>query len=235
MTYDDVLPHMGSFGRYQRRIYILLCLPAISCAFHKLAGVFILGKLVDSIWIQQKFTLIFLAIPEHRCILPTEQLNATFELPLQAWNQSYPYDTLAGFSKCEYYANNYFSEIVATTMESLMSDNDTSTTLHPFTTTPKNLDTVRCNKWVYDKSKFENSAVTDFDMVCNKSFLRASADSLFMLGVLLGSIIFGHLSDKLGRKPVFFFSLVLQVIFGILAGIAPEYITYTIGRIVVGK
>lgn len=122
---------------------------------------------------------------------------------------------------------------MATTIESLI-DNDTLTTLLPFTTTPKTMETVKCDKWVYDDSKYENSAVTDFDMVCSKSFLRASADSLFMLGVLLGSIIFGHLSDKLGRKPVFFFSLVLQVIFGILAGIAPEYISYTIGRMVVG-
>jgi OCT family organic cation transporter-like MFS transporter 4/5 len=64
--------------------------------------------------------------------------------------------------------------------------------------------------------------------------LRASADSLFMLGVLLGSIIFGHLSDKMGRKPIFFASLVIQVVFGILAGISPEYLTYTFSRIVVG-
>ncbi|GBP00650.1 Organic cation transporter-like protein [Eumeta japonica] len=31
-----------------------------------------------------------------------------------------------------------------------------------------------------------------------------------------------------------FASLVLQVIFGILAGIAPEYITYTLSRFIVG-
>lgn len=47
MAYDDVILRMGEFGRYQRRVYLLLCLPAISCAFHKLAGVF-LGAKMDS-------------------------------------------------------------------------------------------------------------------------------------------------------------------------------------------
>jgi hypothetical protein len=47
MAYDDVILRMGEFGRYQRRVYLLLCLPAISCAFHKLAGVF-LGARMDS-------------------------------------------------------------------------------------------------------------------------------------------------------------------------------------------
>jgi len=46
MAYDHVLERLGEFGRYQARIYFLLCLPAISCAFHKLAWVF-LGAKVD--------------------------------------------------------------------------------------------------------------------------------------------------------------------------------------------
>lgn len=45
MAYDDVILRMGEFGRYQRRVYLLLCLPAISCAFHKLAGVFLGAKM----------------------------------------------------------------------------------------------------------------------------------------------------------------------------------------------
>lgn len=41
MAYDDVLLHLGEFGKYQKRIYLLLCLTVIPCAFHKLAGVFL--------------------------------------------------------------------------------------------------------------------------------------------------------------------------------------------------
>lgn len=45
MAYDDVILRMGEFGHYQRRVYLLLCLPLISCAFHKLAGVFLGAKM----------------------------------------------------------------------------------------------------------------------------------------------------------------------------------------------
>lgn len=54
MGYDNVLSELGDFGRYQRRIYILLCLPAISCAFHKLAWVF-LGAKADHRFVQRNF------------------------------------------------------------------------------------------------------------------------------------------------------------------------------------
>lgn len=41
MAYDDVLILMGEFGRYQRKTYFILCIPAIFCAIHKMAGVFL--------------------------------------------------------------------------------------------------------------------------------------------------------------------------------------------------
>lgn len=39
---------------------------------------------------------------------------------------------------------------------------------------------------------------------------------------------------RYGRKPIFFISLVVQVVFGVLAAFAPEYVTFTIARLVVG-
>jgi hypothetical protein len=35
-----------------------------------------------------------------------------------------------------------------------------------------------------------------FNLVCDNSHFRAMADSLFMVGALLGSIIFGDMSDR---------------------------------------
>lgn len=45
MRFDSLFPIIGEFGRYQKRIYLLLCLPAICCAMHKLAWVFLGAKL----------------------------------------------------------------------------------------------------------------------------------------------------------------------------------------------
>lgn len=71
-------------------------------------------------------------------------------------------------------------------------------------------------------------------MVCGRAYLKATGDAIFMIGVMLGSIGFGELSDRYGRKLIFFMSLVLQVIFGFLAAFAPEFWTFTAARFVVG-
>jgi MFS transporter, OCT family, solute carrier family 22 (organic cation transporter), member 4/5 len=120
MGYDDVIPHLGKFGKYQQKLYFLLCLPAISCAFHKLAGVFLLAK------------------PDHRCRLPSDADNATFELPAFIRNASYPIDSLTKtWSMCEYF----------NVSDSL--DNGTAVA-------------ASCDRWVYDDSRFESSIVTEW-------------------------------------------------------------------------
>ena len=88
--------------------------------------------------------------------------------------------------------------------------------------------------YVYDKSTFGSSAVMDWNMVCNHKTMRATAQSTFMLGVLIGSYLFGEMSDRFGRKPTFFLSIVLQIIFGLLAGFAPEYYSFVAARLVIG-
>lgn len=196
MGYDEVITHLGDFGKYQRWIYFLICLPTITCAFHKLAGVFLLAK------------------PDFRCVLPFEYDNVKYDLPETVMAMAYPKDKLGKWKTCEYFNANYSPDYLNST-------------------TPAH-DTLTCDRYVYDGSRYNSSAVIEWDMVCNKSWMRATSDSMFMLGVLLGSIIFGQLSDKYGRKPIFFASLIIQVIFGVLAGIAPEYITYTISRAIIG-
>jgi OCT family organic cation transporter-like MFS transporter 4/5 len=64
--------------------------------------------------------------------------------------------------------------------------------------------------------------------------MHSHAQALFMVGILVGSFLFGDLSDRFGRRPIFFLSLVLQVVFGILAGLAPNYWAFVTARIVVG-
>ncbi|CRK91510.1 CLUMA_CG005171, isoform A [Clunio marinus] len=193
MNYDDVLVHLGKFGSYQKRNYILLCLPVILCAFHKLAGVFLLGT------------------PDHRCRLEGEPINSTFKLPESIVNVSFPFNSKENsFSRCEYFADNYFSP------------NDSSHEI------------VKCSDFVWDTSKYESSAVKSFHLICDHSDLKPRSDALLMVGVFIGSFTFGHLSDKYGRRIVFVLSLVFQLIFGVLIAIAPEFITFTICRMIVG-
>lgn len=186
MNYDDVLPYLsrGDFGKYQKKIYILLCLPSILCAFHKLAGVFLLS------------------VPDHRCRLEGEALNSSFQLPDETWNSSFPFDELRQkYSQCELFKNS--------------SD-----------------EIVKCSDYIWSTAEVESSAVKSFALICDRGTLRASADSMMMLGVMLGSYVFGDLSDRYGRRPTFMLSLLVQVVFGLITAIAPEFITYTICRMV---
>ncbi|KAF5290279.1 hypothetical protein FQR65_LT11613 [Abscondita terminalis] len=185
MAYDDVIPILGNFGRYQQRIYLLLCLPAILCAFHKLSNVFLQAK------------------PNHRCQLLEEYSNSTYNLTIDVLNSSFPRDESTNkYSSCSVLYNGT---------------------------------EVPCNGYIYDYTKYKSSIVIEWNLVCNRAYLTALGDSIFMLGVLLGSIVFGALSDKLGRRIIFFSSLVIQVIFGVLMAIAPEFWSYSIFRLVVGS
>ena len=74
----------------------------------------------------------------------------------------------------------------------------------------------------------------EWDLVCERKGLRATAQSLFMVGVLAGSYLFGWLSDKMGRKVSFFISVVVMAVFGILSGLVPEYWSFIVMRMVVG-
>ncbi|XP_070166656.1 organic cation transporter protein isoform X2 [Polyergus mexicanus] len=206
MAYDDVILRMGEFGRYQRRVYLLLCLPAISCAFHKLAGVF-LGAKIDS-----------------RCLLPNEYAeNATFHLSQDILNASYPWDDELGkWSQC--LSRNVIDAANGTFVEKAIGDNAEGGGI-----------SSRCKQYVYDRSVYKSTTTSEWDLVCDKAWLRATGDSLFMVGVMLGSMIFGGLSDKYGRRPIFFLSLVIQLVGGILVAVAPEFISYVIFRLIVGS
>ena len=74
----------------------------------------------------------------------------------------------------------------------------------------------------------------EWDLVCHRKGMRATAQAVFMAGVLVGSYLFGWLSDKMGRKISFFISLVVMAVFGILSGVMPEYWSFILMRMVVG-
>lgn len=53
-----------------------------------------------------------------------------------------------------------------------------------------------CNNPIYDKSVFTNTIVMEWNLICRKSFLKDLSQTLFQLGVLIGSIAFGVISDR---------------------------------------
>ncbi|XP_071528745.1 organic cation transporter protein-like [Panulirus ornatus] len=193
---ETFLEHIGEFGPYQRRMFLLLSLPTIIVSMQKLAWVF-LGARVD-----------------HRCRLWWEGENATFPLQEDIKNVSLPWDNKRNaYDQCHMWSN---------------------ITLDPLTR-PDDSQMLSCEAMVYDTSQYQSSAVIDYGLVCNDAWLRATVQSVYMVGMLVGSYLFGDLSDRYGRKPVFLSALLLMVVVGLGQAIIPEYYTFTIFRFVLGS
>jgi hypothetical protein len=68
--------------------------------------------------------------------------------------------------------------------------------------------------------------------VNNKSFLKYELLPICMNSIIIASIFSFF---RFGRRPIFFLSLVLQVVFGLLAAAATEYYTFAFCRLVIGS
>lgn len=150
---------------------------------------------------------------DHRCRLrPEESINANFSLTNEILSASYSFEEVSGkFSNCSYFSDHYFTK------------NKSSI---------KHEELTCVGDYIWDDSKFKSSALMEFELVCDRSYYKASSDSLFMIGVFIGSFLFGHLSDKYGRRKVFVLSLISQLIFGFLTAFANDFLTFTIFRMV---
>ncbi|KAI4530045.1 hypothetical protein MG293_019901 [Ovis ammon polii] len=88
--------------------------------------------------------------------------------------------------------------------------------------------------WVYDNSTFPSTIVTEWDLVCSHRALRQLAQSLYMMGVLFGAMIFGCLADRLGRRRVLIFNYLQTAVSGTCAAFAPNFPVYCAFRLLSG-
>uniref|UniRef100_A0AC34RJ45 Major facilitator superfamily (MFS) profile domain-containing protein n=1 Tax=Panagrolaimus sp. JU765 TaxID=591449 RepID=A0AC34RJ45_9BILA len=96
-----------------------------------------------------------------------------------------------------------------------------------------NLDTCPYG-YVYNNEAIKLSAIQKWDIVCEFSVIRAVIQSTYYAGQMFGSLVFGFLGDRIGRKKVFFLAIVIQFFSGITMSLAPHWILYGIGRFFVG-
>lgn len=94
--------------------------------------------------------------------------------------------------------------------------------------------TVSCTSFVYDKTIYKDSRAMDWDLVCDHEWMGKIAQTIYMLGVLTGALILGPLADKIGRKKVFCWSGLLQLILGTGVAFIPEYYTFLVVRYLYG-
>lgn len=76
-------------------------------------------------------------------------------------------------------------------------------------------DRIKCTEWEFDMNdNLGNTWTSEWNLVCDKEYLKSVAEMFFLFGVATGGIISGYLSDKFGRRKMLFISVVFQTIFG---------------------
>uniref|UniRef100_A0A8C3I0D6 Major facilitator superfamily (MFS) profile domain-containing protein n=1 Tax=Chrysemys picta bellii TaxID=8478 RepID=A0A8C3I0D6_CHRPI len=93
------------------------------------------------------------------------------------------------------------------------------------------LETEPCaDGWVYDKSIFTSTIITEWDLVCDYRQLKQMAQSIYMAGILAGGIIFGGLSDRFGRRSPLIWCYLQMAVTGTSTAFSPSFTAYCIFR-----
>ncbi|XP_055338093.1 carcinine transporter-like [Paramacrobiotus metropolitanus] len=208
---DDYLRVIGSFGKYQRIVVILIILPAIlPSAFHSFNQMF-LTAVPEDYWckIHPDIEAYNLSQTQIALLLPKDNDSRD--------NKSH--------SKCEMWDIDYAAVINFSSFVSVLENFDSIS----------DKTKTRCRYgYQYSSETYTNTIATDWDLVCDKGFYPTLAMVLLSVGEVVGTPIFGYLSDQIGRKPSYLICFFVQLVFGVATAFAPDFITFCIFRVVVG-
>jgi len=93
--------------------------------------------------------------------------------------------------------------------------------------------TSTCEMWAYDKSHFSETVSMKWDIVCDNAYLRTLSGTLRMFGLLLGSLIFGCMSDFIGRVPTITIAGTVIMIAQIVAAFSVNYLMFSISYMII--
>lgn len=95
--------------------------------------------------------------------------------------------------------------------------------------------TVSCPQgWVYDRTGFSSTTATEWDLVCETKHLNQALATYFFLGVTVGAVVFGHLSDRFGRKYTLLLALVMATVMSTTSAFSTSYVMFAVSRALCG-
>ncbi|KAL0830654.1 hypothetical protein ABMA28_002791 [Loxostege sticticalis] len=86
---------------------------------------------------------------------------------------------------------------------------------------------ANCTDYEYDHSIFKETIISEWNLVCNREWLKNLTQTIFMLGILVGNMLFGHLSDRFGRRMPFLAAVFLQLISGVTTAYSVNWHMFT--------
>lgn len=192
---------LSDMGRRQRYQQLIFYLLSVPCT-------------IMSVMIM--FNIVFLsATPDHWCRVP--ELEKSGLSPDEIKNVSLPWETRDGvlaLSKCKMYDINY----------TLLIDNGLVKANDSWPQT-------NCKfGWNFDRSVYQETLVTQMNVVCDRSWMTSVAMSAFYVGSLFGNAIYGYVGDRFGRKPTLLIIIVVDVLVSFISVFSPNYTFFIVCR-----
>ncbi|XP_078666890.1 organic cation transporter protein-like [Branchiostoma floridae x Branchiostoma belcheri] len=205
VNYDLAMKYLGGFGPWQRRIFLLLCLPVGVGGF-------------------QVFAIVFLAFePGFHCRVPQASFSGLNATPAELLNATIPWELEDGEwrrSQCKRYSYNLPNATHNVTYRDFVE-------AHP----AANRTQIKCDQgYDHDTSEYKSTVVTDWDLVCDDSWKVSMAKSVWFAGFMFGAVFGGHAADRWGRRPVLLASLVGICVSGIVCAFSPNYAAFVAFR-----
>lgn len=81
----------------------------------------------------------------------------------------------------------------------------------------------KCQSYHYEKDVMVETIVTDFNLVCDSWYAKGHAHMFYSIGYLLGCVLGGIASDKIGRKPTIIGFGILSSMLGVFLPFSDYY------------
>jgi len=150
--------------------------------------------------------------PDFRC---KSNLNESNYSENEILNLTVPYEEKS-FDKCKRYKN----------IEDCRSSN-------PVDCIDRNHTEACVDGYEFDDSLFSSTVVTEFELVCDRAPLDGLATSIYMVGTMIGSVVFGIVSDRFGRKTVMVGCTLLSIAAQVGSAFTHNYSWFVATRLIV--
>ncbi|NWI30581.1 S22A3 protein, partial [Sula dactylatra] len=209
-SFNEVLKEAGEFGRFQKRVFFLLCQTGVVFSF-LFASVVFLGRAPENYWCRIPGAVEL----SERCGWTLEEEQNFTVLPLRLGN-----GTSSG--KCKRL------DIVWDASVSCASP-----LTHYGNLSMGNLPLTPCHdNWVYKQP--HSSVVSEYNLVCSNAWMLDLSQAILNLGFLAGAFTLGYAADRYGRILIYLLSCLGVGICGIIVAFAPNFTVFLIFRFLQG-
>ncbi|XP_002406435.3 beta-alanine transporter-like [Ixodes scapularis] len=92
---------------------------------------------------------------------------------------------------------------------------------------------IPCTEWDFDLEEYGSTIISEWSLVCSRSWLVHLASLLFHIGAAIGGVVFGTVADHIGRRPVAYFCIVINLLAGFGSGQHNSFFVFVTVRFMV--